>query len=243
MTADLSGKGGMRVLRVRALVVGVALVLGLVSIGCGTSNTTSTPPSPSQAAPSTGLGLPAELADAVLQADGTYRTPDGRVFSSPDEFFSEECGDVRWPVADDTVDLALAAGVPVDPVEWLSHHVHTYLGVFVDGEPEVVPAGIGIDNDGHRIAGLHTHDCSGTVHLEAEKPIELTLGQFVDTWGVKLDGECFADLCAPDNTVAVQVDGEPVADARAVVIVDCNVITILIGDPPAEIPPAAAEGC
>ncbi len=78
---------------------------------------------------------------------------------------------------------AAAAGVPVDPVEWLSHHVHTYLGVFVDGEPEIVPAGIGIDNDGHRIAGLHTHDCSGTVHLEAEEPTELTLGQFAEFVG------------------------------------------------------------
>jgi hypothetical protein len=233
----------MRVLQARALVVGAALVLGLVSIGCGTSNTTLTPASPSQAATSTVAGLPPELADAVQQADGTYRTPDGRVFSAPDQFFSEACGNERWPVADDTVDLAVAAGVPVDPVEWLSHHVHTYLGVFVDGEAEVVPAGIGIDNDGHRIAGLHTHDCSGTVHLEAEKAIELTLGQFADAWGVRLDAECFADLCAPDNPVAVQVNGEPVADPRAIVIADCDVIIIVAGDPPAEIPPAAAEGC
>src|SRR5687768_8277977 len=172
----------MKVLRARALVVGAALVLALVA--CGTSNTTTAPPSPSQAAPSTAAGLPPELADAVQQSDGTYRTPDGRVFSAPDQFFSEECADARWPVADDTVDLAATAGVPVDPVEWLSHHVHTYVGVFVDSEPEVVPAGIGIDNDGHRIAGLHTHDCSGAVHLEAEAPIELTLGQFADSWGV-----------------------------------------------------------
>jgi hypothetical protein len=237
----------MRVLRSRDLVVGAAFVLALVSIACGTGNTTSTTPSAaspsSAAAPSTAAGLPPELADAVQQPDGTYLTPDGRVFAAPDEFGSQECGDVRWPAAEDSVDLALAAGVPVDPVEWLTYHVHTYVGVFVDGEPEVVPAGIGIDNDGHRIAGLHTHDCSGTVHLEAEGPIELTLGQFADSWGVKLDGQCFADLCGPDNPVAVQVNGEPVADARSVVIADCEVISIVIGDPPAEIPPAVAEGC
>lgn len=84
---------------------------------------------------------------------------------------------------------------------------------------------------------------AGRVHLEAEEPIELTLGQFADTWGVKLDGECFANLCAPDDPVPVQVNGEPVAYARAVVIADCDVISIVIGDSPAEIPPAAAEGC
>ena len=231
----------MRVAQARGPVLGAALVVALVAIGCDGSTAPST--APSQAAPSTAAGIPPELADAVQQADGTYKTPDGRVFSAPDQFFSEECADARWPVAEDTVDLAATAGVPVDPVEWLSHHVHTYVGVFVDGEPEVVPAAIGIDNDGHRIAGLHTHDCSGTVHLEAEKPIELTLGQFADSWGVKLDAQCFADLCAPDNTVAVQVNGEAVADPRAVVIADCDVISIVIGDPPAEIPPAAADGC
>ncbi len=231
----------MKVLRARGLVWGAALVLALVAIGCGGNPAPST--TPSQAAPSTAANLPPELADAVQQPDGTYKTPDGRVFSAPDQFFSEECPDARWPVAEDTVDLAATAGVPVDPVEWLSHHVHTYLGVFVDGEPEVVSAGIGIDNDGHRIAGLHTHDCSGTVHLESEAPIELTLGQFANSWGVKLDAQCFADLCAPDTPVAVQVNGEPVADPRAVVIADCDVISIVIGDAPAEIPPAAAEGC
>jgi hypothetical protein len=233
----------MRVLRSRVLGVGAAFVLALGCMACGTGTTTSTPTSASQAAPSTLARLPPDLADAVQQPDGTYVTSDGRVFAAPDEFGSQECGDVRWPVADDTVDLAAAAGVPVDPVEWLSHHIHSYVGVFVDGEPEVVPAGIGIDNDGHRIAGLHTHDCSGTVHLEAAEPIELTLGQFADSWGVKLDGTCFADRCAPESPVAVQLNGEPVADPRAVVIADCAVISILIGDPPAEIPPAAAEGC
>jgi hypothetical protein len=231
----------MKFLQARGLAVGAGLVLVLVLIACGTSTTAST--APTQASPSSASGLPPELADAVQQPDGSYRTPDGRVFFAPDQFSSEGCADGRWPVAEDTVDLAASAGVPVDPVEWLSHHVHTYVGVFVDGEPEVVPTGIGIDNDGHRIAGLHTHDCSGTVHLEAQEPIELTLGKFVDSWGVKLDAQCFADLCAPDKPVAVQVNGEPVADARAVVIADCDVISILIGDPPAEIPPAAAEGC
>ena len=237
----------MRVVKARAIAVGAGLVLAMLSVACGSGTTASdpptTPPSPSESAAATDSNLPPELADAVEQPDGTYKTADGRVFFAPETFGIQECGDARWPVPDDTVDLAAAADVPVDPVEWLSYHVHTYLGVFVDGEAEVVPAGIGLDNDGHRIAGLHTHDCSGTVHLEAEKPIELTLGQFADSWGVKLDADCFADLCAPDTSVAVQLDGEPIADPRAVVVADCAVVFVVIGDPPAEFPPAAAEGC
>jgi hypothetical protein len=237
----------MRGLRARGLVVGAAVVFMVVSTGCGTSITSSTTPAApatsGQAGPSTALGVPPELADSVLQPDGSYKTPDGRIFFAPEMFGAQECAEGRWPVPEDTVDLAAASDVPVDPVEWLSYHVHTYVGVIVDGEPEIVPAGIGIDNSGHRIAGLHTHDCSGTVHLEAEAPIELTLGQFADSWGLKLDVECFADLCASESPVEVQVNGEPAADPRAVVIADCAVIEIVIGDPPADLPPAAAEGC
>jgi hypothetical protein len=232
--------GSMGVLQARALGMWAALVLAFVAIACGSSNATSTS---GQAARPTVSGLPPELADAVRQDDGTYLTSDGRVFAAPDEFSSEDCGDVRWAVADDTADHALDAGVPVDAVEWLTHHIHAYMGVFVDGEPEVVPAGIGIDNGEHRIAGLHTHDCTGTVHIEAEQEVDLTLGQFADTWGVRLDEECFDDLCGPESPVEVRHNGEPVADHRDVVISDCDEIIIVIGDPPDDIPAVRAEGC
>ena len=226
---------------VRAVRPFAVAVLAFVAVACGSGS--PTPTTSGQAPPSTVAGLPPELADAVQQPDGTYETADGRVFAAPDEFSSRDCGEVRWPVADDTADLAIEAGVPVDSVEWLTHHVHASLSVFVDGAREVVPTGIGIDNDGHRIAGMHTHDCSGTVHIEVEEDAELTLGQFADTWGLRLDGECFDDLCAPDSPVAVLLDGQPVADPREVVIADCGEITVVIGDPPAAIPPAPAEGC
>jgi hypothetical protein len=235
--------------RTPLLVLAAVALVAAVVVALSTVNPATTPTASPSTAAATGSAVssapnvPPELADSVQQADGSWRTPDGRVFFAPDEFGSQPCAEARWPVAQDTVDLAAAAGVPVDPVEWLSHHVHTYVGVFVDGEAEVVPSGIGIDNDGHRIAGLHTHDCSGTVHLEAQKAMQLTLGQFADSWGVKLDGQCFADLCAPGDPVMVQVNGEPVADARSVVVADCDVINVVIGDPPAEFPPAAAEGC
>lgn len=230
-----------------SLLAAVALVAGVVvalsTVNPATAPTASPASSSAGASASIPANVPPELADSVQQADGSWRTPDGRVFFAPDQFGSQPCAGARWPVAEDTVDFAATAGVPVDPVEWLSHHVHTYVGVFVDGEAEVVPSGIGIDNDEHRIAGLHTHDCSGTVHLEAQKAMQLTLGQFADSWGVKLDADCFAELCGPENAIAVQVNGQPATDVRAAVIADCAVINIVIGDPPAEFPPAAAEGC
>ena len=219
-----------------------ALVFALIATSCGGGNDVSSMTTSSQVAPSASLGWPPESAGAVKQDDGTYRTPDGRIFAAPDRFATQDCGDLRWPVAHDTVDQALKAGVAVYSVEWLTHHVHAYVGVFVDGDPVVVPAGIGIDNDEHRIAGLHTHDCSGTVHVEVEKEADLTLGQVADTWGVRLDETCFDDLCGPNRRVEVRLNGVPVANHRGVAITDCVEILIVIGAPP-DIPHARAEGC
>ena len=234
----------MRVLQTRGPVLGAALIVALASIACGTGTTASTSPSPSQAAPSTAVGLPPELADAVQQPDGTYKTADGRVFSAPDQFFNEECADARWPVAGGHR-RPRRAPPACRSTRWSGSVTMCtrIVGVFVDGEAEVVPAGIGIDNDGHRIAGLHTHDCTGTVHLEAEAPDRAdarAVRRFVGRQARR--GVLRRPLRATDP-VAVQVNGEPVADPRAVVIADCDVITIVVGDPPAEIPPAAAEGC
>ena len=50
------------------------------------------------------------------------------------------------------------------------------------------------------IAELHTHDTSGTLHLEAAGEItdgSFDLGHFFDTWGVTLDENCVGEHCRP----------------------------------------------
>jgi hypothetical protein len=63
-------------------------------------------------------------------------------------------------------------------------HVHPVLELFVNGKPVTVPANIGIDPrvDGMQMAGLHTHDASGTIHVEGVAGARL--GQFFAIWGV-----------------------------------------------------------
>jgi len=63
-------------------------------------------------------------------------------------------------------------------------HFHPLIEVFVDGKPLPVPANIGIDPrvDGMQMAGLHTHDTSGKLHVEGAPGA--TLGQFFAVWGV-----------------------------------------------------------
>jgi hypothetical protein len=86
-----------------------------------------------------------------------------------------------------------AADVPLLDQEGVATHIHTTLIVDVNGEKKVVPAGIGIDVNGGKIAALHTHDASGLIHLESAKANDsFTLEQFLMVWGMPKDaaGQC-----------------------------------------------------
>lgn len=68
-------------------------------------------------------------------------------------------------------------------------HFHAHLTLWTNGKRVAIPTGIGIDptQDAMRMAGLHTHDSSGTIHVEGvEGP---TLGQFFAIWGLPLTAE------------------------------------------------------
>lgn len=114
------------------------------------------------------------------------------------------------PRPDNTMELAEKAGIVVDTSEHLDFHEHATLLMTIDGEPVAVPANIGVGETS--IAELHTHDTSGTLHLEASGKItdgSFDLGHFFDTWGVALDENCVGDHCKPDATIAFTVNGEP----------------------------------
>lgn len=47
----------------------------------------------------------------------------------------------------------------------LAEHIHPVISITVDGEPEAIPANIGILDD--CMSEIHTHDESGTIHAES----------------------------------------------------------------------------
>ncbi|HET8672596.1 MAG TPA: hypothetical protein VFL87_03105 [Thermoleophilaceae bacterium] len=63
-------------------------------------------------------------------------------------------------------------------------HIHAELFVYVNGKHVTVPANVGIDPQGRFISPIHTHDTTGIVHEESEKPYPFTLGEFINVWGV-----------------------------------------------------------
>ena len=87
------------------------------------------------------------------------------------------------------------------PESPLAMHMHEQLDYYVNGVQSEVPKDIGIRDDlywhDHSLdnlgwggqAPLHTHDVSGLIHIESVKLNTFTLGQFLDIWGVDLQGK------------------------------------------------------
>jgi hypothetical protein len=76
-------------------------------------------------------------------------------------------------------------------------HIHTRLTLVSGGENMVVPEEIGISPELWKdhsldeygpssglLAPMHTHDTSGTIHIESTVNREYTLGEFLRIWGM-----------------------------------------------------------
>ncbi|MGH9975005.1 MAG: hypothetical protein ACRD8Z_04105 [Nitrososphaeraceae archaeon] len=105
-----------------------------------------------------------------------------------------------------------------------------HLEVIIDGQSIQVPARIGIDPSLWKyhnldkygmqsmnmvmsgMAPLHTHDDSGTIHIETSVNRNYTLGEFLKIWGIDLDGK----------TVKASVDGKAITDLENQILKDAE---------------------
>lgn len=80
----------------------------------------------------------------------------------------------------------------------LALHFHPHLSIKVDGREEPIPTNIGISEG--CMAEVHTHDDTGTIHIEATHIGKIFyLKDFLDVWGVNLE--------RPDFSLSLKVDG------------------------------------
>jgi hypothetical protein len=212
------------------------------------------------------LPLLVVVAALVLATGGCGNDGDGGTGKPPGATRQAEqaAGSPRalWPAPRDPLERTIAAGLKPERKEFLIHHAHAHLDVFVDGKPIAVPAGIGInthdpevqrfkDPDGSVAYGgiqrcrkpcispLHTHDATGVIHTESASPKPNRLGQFFAEWGVRLSDTCVGEHCGR-KPIAFYVGGKPYTrDPRAIELTDRKEIAIVIGTPPAEIPKTA----
>jgi hypothetical protein len=97
--------------------------------------------------------------------------------------------------------LAPINGISCDALESTIVHIHAHLAVFVNGEEEQVPLGIGIGQpwqvsdsdegpfveDGTCFYWIHTHTEDGIVHIESPQRRRFTLGDFFAIWQMPLN--------------------------------------------------------
>jgi hypothetical protein len=173
------------------------------------------------------LGIAAVVGIGVfllLRPDETER-PSGPL---PGELTTEAPWDANGNEAQ-----ARAEAIGLPPESPVVMHEHANLQIFVHGEPQPIPTDIGIDtsDDPAYIASLHTHDETGTVHMESSVSRTFTVGEFFDIWGVRLTPSCMGAYCQDaENRFRVFVDGEEVQDdIRDVALNDQLVIVITYG--------------
>jgi hypothetical protein len=133
----------------------------------------------------------------------------------------------------------VAAGVSTMAAPTANEHTHPHLAVWINGRGVTVPPNIGIDPraDPGQMAGLHTHDDSGTIHNEGQA--DATLGQFFAIWGVPFSSRRLGPYRAGRNRVVqMWVDGKPSRAWGSLRLADRQDIRIAFG-PKRATPPAA----
>jgi hypothetical protein len=160
-------------------------------------------PEPSRSRLAAGYFVAAVLAAATVAAIVVV------VSSGGEEVMSTPSGSAFAPVSDGLEERRVEAGVPT-MAEGGGEHFHPLIEVYVRGEQVPVPANIGIDpaQPPEMMAGLHTHDTSGTIHNEAGTGS--TLGQFFAIWGIPFSPtELGPNEANGKERVRMWVDGEP----------------------------------
>lgn len=92
---------------------------------------------------------------------------------------------------------------PTNAIHW-----HPILTITIDGKNKIIPTNIGITSNVHY--PTHTHDTSGTIHLENNRPTKetVTLGYFFKVWGKRLSKDCIFDYCTDKGELKMYVNGK-----------------------------------
>ncbi|GIF46027.1 hypothetical protein DFJ67_5459 [Asanoa ferruginea] len=128
-----------------------------------------------------------------------------------------------WAVPADTAAQVKAAGLPMLGTEGTTEHIHAHVDVVVNGQPVVVPAGIGIDEATGELSPLHTHDTSGVIHVESPVQADFSLGQVFTEWQVSLSGDHIGGLKAGNGEeLHAYVNGKPYQGDPAAILLHAH---------------------
>lgn len=98
----------------------------------------------------------------------------------------------------------------------LAMHIHPKLTIVANGQRQEIPANIGILDDGQMLP-LHTHDASGTIHVESPTQREFRLKNFFEVWDQPLSP---TQIMGFSGTVTMIVDSRPSTEFGELVLKD-----------------------
>lgn len=104
-------------------------------------------------------------------------------------------------------------------------HIHPHLEIIIEGKKTEVPAEIGITSDCMR--PLHTHDATGTIHIESPEKRDFTLADFFAVWEKPFNREQILDYKADEqHLVRTTINNQEVQDFEKAVLHDNDQIII-----------------
>jgi hypothetical protein len=117
-----------------------------------------------------------------------------------------------------------------------NYHVHALLSIYQDGVRLALPGSIGRNSTCDY--ELHTHEGSGTIHVETDVPTTFTLGQFFALWGQKLSATSVAGL--PGAPTYYVIEDEKVTRVTTnpadITLTAHKEVVVITGTPPREVP-------
>lgn len=98
-----------------------------------------------------------------------------------------------------------------------SLHIHPILQIIIDGRPEVILANLGIVRS--CMAEIHTHDGSGTLHVESVLATKtFTLDQFFKVWGKTLERDGFSLEMTVDGLASQELGNLILRDGQQIIL-------------------------
>lgn len=107
-------------------------------------------------------------------------------------------------------------------------HIHPHLTIMINGQAQAIPANIGIQPG--CMNALHTHDNTGTIHVESPEQRDFTLADWFTVWGKPFDKDhILAASVDASSTIQVTINGKEVDTFENTILKDGEQIVISYG--------------
>jgi len=105
-------------------------------------------------------------------------------------------------------------------------HIHPHLDIVINGQKQVIPADIGVESSCDH--PIHTHDDSGTIHVESPVMKDFTLADFFFVWNKTFSKDQILDTKVDENHIIKEtINGQESQDYENTVLHDKDQIIIL----------------